>query len=205
MGGFEVNRYDPQKHHRRSIRLRRYAYSMAGAYFVTICTQNRACLFGEIENNEFKPYPPGEMVRSVWNEIPMHYDGVKTGEFVVMPNHIHAIIIITQSPVVEAGPCACPDWESPALREQHAQQGQPQGVAPTLSLPDIVHRLKTMTTKRYADGVKNHDWLPFPGRLWQRNYYEHIIRDDDDYNCISEYIINNPINWKNDKLWIDQN
>jgi len=85
------------------------------------------------------------------------------------------------------------------------ESGQPQGVAPTwkrLSLSDVVHRYKTLTTKRYADGVKNNGWQPFNGRLWQRNYYEHIIRNDDEYNRIAEYISNNPKTWKEDKLWI---
>ena len=89
-------------------------------------------------------------------------------------------------------------------------QGQPRGVAPTelpnegaprvLSLPDVVHRFKTMTTKRYTDGVRQHGWALFPRRLWQRNYYEHVIRDDDDYNRIAEYIGNNPLRWREDSL-----
>ncbi|MBI5415010.1 transposase [Candidatus Peregrinibacteria bacterium] len=83
--------------------------------------------------------------------------------------------------------------------------GQPQGVAPTglkiLSLPDIVHRFKTMTTKKYSDGVKNNNWSPFPGKLWQRNYYEHIIRDEDSLNRIREYIQNNPSNWGKDEFF----
>jgi hypothetical protein len=83
--------------------------------------------------------------------------------------------------------------------------GQPRGVAPTgnsgtLSLGDIVHRFKTMTTKRYADGVKQLDWQSFPGRLWQRNYWEHIIRDEMELNRIREYIRINPLQWENDSL-----
>jgi hypothetical protein len=77
--------------------------------------------------------------------------------------------------------------------------GQPQGVAPTLSVPDIVHRFKTMTTKRYVDGVKQHGWLPFHNKLWQRNYYEHIIRDEESYQRISEYIRTNPLQWLDDE------
>ena len=77
--------------------------------------------------------------------------------------------------------------------------GQPQGVAPTLSLPDVVHRLKTLTTKRYSDGVKQHDWPPFPGKLWQRNYYEHIIRNENELNRIREYVVNNPLQWELDR------
>ena len=72
-----------------------------------------------------------------------------------------------------------------------------------MSLPEIVHRYKTMTTKRYADGLKNNGWRSFPGRLWQRNYYEHIIRNDGEYCRVAEYIANNPMSWKEDRLWIE--
>jgi len=92
---------------------------------------------------------------------------------------------------VGAGPCACPG--------QPQELGQPQGVAPTLGLPDVVHRFKTMTTKRYADGVKRLGWEPFRGRLWQRNYYEHIIRNEESLNRIREYILTNPMRWELDR------
>jgi REP element-mobilizing transposase RayT len=67
-----------------------------------------------------------------------------------------------------------------------------------MSLPDIVHRFKTMTTKRYADGVKQAGWAPFPGRLWQRNYYEHIIRNDESMHRLRQYIADNPVRWQED-------
>ena len=119
----------------------------------------------------------------VWNEIPKYYPGIVIDAFQIMPNHIHGIIKI-----VGAGPCACPNI------------GQPQGVAPTgLSLPDVIHRFKTMTTKRYIDGVKHHGWPRFDGKLWQRNYWEHIIRNDDELNRIRQYIINNPAKWEMDR------
>ena len=73
------------------------------------------------------------------------------------------------------------------------------GVAATLSLPDVVHRFKTLTTKRYADGVKESGWTPFPGRVWQRNYYEHIIRNEDSLNRIRQYILENPAEWAIDR------
>ncbi len=171
---------------RRSIRLWGYDYSQAGAYFVTICTQKRACLFGDIIDGNMVLNDAGRMVDIVWNEIPKYYAGIDIDAFQIMPNHIHGIIVI----VVGAGPCACPDT------------GQPQGVAPTtagLSLPDVVHRFKTLTTKRYADGVKQHNWPRFPGKLWQRNYYEHIVRNENELNRIRQYIINNPVKWELDR------
>lgn len=112
----------------------------------------------------------GTMIQTVWGEIPIPYNGTEIDQFVVMPNHIHGIIIIGA------------------------------GNTETLSLPDVVHRFKTMTTKRYADGVKQYGWPPFPGRLWQRNYWEHIVRNEIGLNGIREYIRNNVRQWDHDHL-----
>ena len=186
--------------HRRSIRLPKYDYTLPGAYFITICTQDRSCLFGSIADGEMHPSPGGDMVRAIWEEVPSHYPGIRTDAFVVMPNHIHGVIVITP---VGAGPCARPrtPWSPNRERPHETGQsptGQPQGGAPTMSLPDVVHRFKTLTTKRYADGVKQHGWPPFPGRLWQRNYYEHIVRDERELALICDYIEANPTRWAED-------
>jgi len=184
-------KYDPAKHHRRSIRLRGYDYTQTGAYFVTICTHDRQCLFGEIVDGQMVLNDAGRMVETVWNEIPIHYYGVDIDAFQIMPNHIHGIVLL-----VGAGPCACPHTVKPP----RAGMGQPQGVAPTgLSLPDVMHRFKTMTTKRYIDGVKQHKWPRFNGKLWQRNYWEHIVRDEQELFRIRQYIINNPAKWEMDR------
>jgi hypothetical protein len=116
-------KYNPGIHHRRSIRLKDYDYSQAGLYFVTICTQGRHCLFGDIEDDTVKLTAAGEMARTVWEEIPFHYPGVELDEFVIMPNHFHGIVII-----VGAGPRACPPRACPDAQPQY---GQPRGVAPT--------------------------------------------------------------------------
>jgi putative transposase len=174
--------YEPERHHRRSIRLQGYDYAQAGAYFVTICVHDRACLLGEIVDGEMRMNDAGCMVHGVWDDVPNYYAGVELDAFVVMPNHVHGIVV-----VVGAGPRACPNM------------GQPQGVAPTLSLPDVVHRFKTLTTRRYVYGVKQHGWPLFPGRVWQRNYYEHIIRNDESLNRVREYIANNPVQWELDR------
>ena len=210
--GNENPQQSASKPNRRSIRLPGYDYSQAGAYFVTICTQNRECFFGEIVNREMVLYNAGRMVKTVWNELPKFYPRVSTVAFQIMPNHIHGIIVIARSDAVSsvgAGPCACPFVAQPQRDGQpRGDDGQPQGVAPTgvkprigrgLSLPDIVHRFKTMTTKRYSDGVKQHGWPSFPGKLWQRNYYEHIIRNENDMVRIQEYITNNPAQWDTDR------
>jgi hypothetical protein len=95
--------FDPERHHRRTIRLKGYDYSQPGAYFVTICIQDRAYLFGEIVDGEMRLNDAGRMVHGVWHDMPHHYRGVDIDAFVVMPNHIHGIIIL-----VGAGPSACP-------------------------------------------------------------------------------------------------
>jgi len=210
-------KFNPRIHHRRSIRLQGYDYSQAGACFVTICTQNRECLFGDIADGGMRLNDAGQMVQTVWDEIPAHYPGIDIDAFVVMPNHIHGIIIIVGAgPRACPGTRACPEQDQPQEDGQPRGEGQPQGDgqprgighprggAPTgLSLPDVVHRLKTLTTKRYVDGVKQNGWLPFPGKLWQRNYWEHVVRNEPELTRIREYIQNNPIRWELDKLHPD--
>lgn len=194
--------YDPERHHRQSIRLRGYDYTQAGAYFATICTLNRACLFGEVVNGEMRLNDPGQMVQTVWNELPVFYPGVDIDGSIVMPNHMHGIIVL-----VGAAPRGRPDdicdGHPHDIRDGRPDsgqpQGQPQGVAPTLSLPDVVHRFKTMTTKRYADGVKQSGWPAFHGRLWQRNYYEHIIRNEESLDRTRQHILDNPARWVVDR------
>jgi len=195
-------KYNPDIHHRRSIRLREYDYSIAGAYFVTVCTQGRECLFGDVVAGEMQMNDAGRMVESVWNDLSINYPGVAVDAYVVMPNHFHGIGVLVNEPV-GAGPRACPD----VLGQGHPQGGaptkmgigHPQGGAPTLSLFDVMHRFKSLTTARYRHGVKHADWPPFPGRLWQRNYYERVIRNDEELVAIREYIQCNPANWAQDE------
>ncbi len=186
-----AGKYAPDKHSRHSIRLPGFDYARPGAYFVTVCTQGRECLFGEVVNGVTVPNAVGKMVQSVWNELPRHYPGVNIDAFVVMPNHLHGIIMLT---TVGAGPRACPDKGRAC-----PDKGQPQGVAPTMSLINVVHRFKSLTTARYRHGVVQWDWRPFFGRLWQRNYYEHIIRNAEELNCIRQYIADNPMQWAMDR------
>ena len=149
--------YDSPRYHCRSIRLKGYDYSQTGAYFITLCTERRVCLFGDVVGGEMQLNPVGRMVETVWNELPYFYPGIAIDGFVVMPNHIHGIIW------VGAAPCGRPDSANAGQSNTgQSNTGQPRGVAPTvsagdgapLSLPDVVHRFKTLTTKRYVDGVK---------------------------------------------------
>lgn len=175
-------RYDPTKHHRRSIRLPGYDYGQAAAYFVTICTQNRECIFDDVIEGQMVLNDPGKVVESVWRELPEHYPGVAVDACAVMPNHLHGIIIL-----VGAGPSACPH-----------PPGQPQGVAPTLSLTDVVQRFKSLTTAKCRKGVRDSGWQPFAGRLWQRNYWERVIRDERELDRVRQYIAENPLRWESD-------
>jgi len=305
--------YDPQRHHRRSIRLKGYDYRQPGAYFVTICTQDRACLFGEVVDGEMRLNDAGRMVERWWRELNRKFPHIRTDVFVVMPNHIHGIIVIEPVKPVGADPRVCPDgeWDAPmgasrpdgpdAQRGAHAGVPRPGGSDDELgahvgaprpggpdahrgahvgaplpggfddelgahagvprpggpdaqrgahigaplpggsdahrgahigaplpggsddelgthagvprpggpdahrgahvgaSLPEIVQWFKTMTTNEYIRGVKQSGWTPFRGRLWQRSYYEHIIRNEESLNRIRRYIAENPLRWHVDR------
>jgi len=168
----EVKKYDPDRNHRRSIRLKEYNYSQVGAYFVTICIQNRELLLDDIGIRL--------MVQKWWHALPEKFTHIRNDQFVIMPNHIHGIIFIAS---VGADQRVCPD---------HSPQRKP-------TLGTIVQWFKTMTTNDYIKAVRMNNVGPFPGKLWQRNYYEHIIRDETDLNSIRQYIIDNPGKWEEDE------
>jgi REP element-mobilizing transposase RayT len=131
------------------------------------------------------------MVRQVWDELHQNYQGVKTDQFTIMPNHVHGIILLP----VGAGPSACTDVH--ARHNSHAK-GQPRGIAPLISLPDVVHQFKSYTTARYLFGVALLNWPPFHDKLWQHNY-ERIIRNEQELKRIRKYIRDNPLQWHLDK------
>lgn len=171
-----------EKQHRRSIRLKGYDYATSGAYFVTIVTQGRECLFGEIVNSETRLNDAGSAIERWWFELNNKFRTVETDDFVIMPNHFHGIVVIAD---VGADLCVGPVGKG-------AHIGAPLQRA---SLPAVVQWFKTMTTNEYLRGVKTSGWAPFQGQLWQRNYYEHVIRDEESLNRIREYILNNPAQW----------
>ncbi len=178
-------------HNRRSLRLPGYDYSQPGAYFVTICVQHREARFGNIARDEMIIDDAGKMVYAEWQRLPARFATMELDAFVVMPNHLHAIVRIVDSTDVgeirvEASQRA---GTSPAPTDQTAR--------PTLS--DMVGAFKSITTDEYIRGVKKSGWLRFDGRLWQRNFYDHIIRDDRELNAIRQYIQNNPAKWEMDR------
>lgn len=193
-------KYNPDIHHPRSLRLKEFDYSSEGAYFVTLCVQGGQYLFGDVADDEMKLSDAGRMVLSVWSELPRYGSSIAVDEFIMMPNHVHGIIFLNN---VGAGPRACPDngTPTPTRRTNRLHKsGRPQGGAPyMISLPDLVHRFKSLTTSRYRSGVIQSYWPPFVGKLWQRNYYEHIIRNESELTRIRAYIRDNPLNWETDE------
>jgi REP element-mobilizing transposase RayT len=194
-------KYDPKIHHRRSIRLQGYDYSQLGAYFVTIVAQGRALLFGTIENGEMHLNDAGRMIVKWWNELPNKYPQIGLGAFVVMPNHFHGIIIINTVPKpVGRDLRVSPLPEGATNTGGHA--GPPQPIPPqqpNAPLSQMIQWFKTMTTNEYIRGVKELSWPRFDGKLWQRDYYEHIIRNADEANRIHLYIESNPSHWAEDE------
>ena len=188
-------KYDPKIHHRRSIRLEGYDYSQEGCYFITICTHYWQCLFGEIDNDVMILNSAGSMIGRWWSELKNKFPDIKIDEYVIMPNHFHGIINIvgnneTKYPV-GADLSVCPDKKG-----EHT--GSPLQYTP---IGEIVQWFKTMTTNEYIRNVKQNDWKPFKMTLWQRNYYEHIIRNETSLGQIREYILNNPAQWQQDELF----
>ena len=176
---------------RKANRFKTHDYSRAGGYFVTICARDRVHYFGEVESGAMTANAAGKMVERTWSELPECYEGVEIDQFQLMPDHVHGIIVIVET--AGAGPRACP----PVNRRE--REGQPQGVVSAMSLSDVIHRFKSLTTRRYVAGVKNSGWRPFDGKLWQRSFYDRVIRDDDDMNRIREYARNNPLRWALDE------
>ena len=260
--------YNPNIHHRKSIRLKGYDYSQAGLYFITICTQNRACLFGEIRRGEPACSPEiqtcspeiqscspeiqscspesqscspeiqscspetqtcspeiqscspesqtcspemilndaGNMIAKWYIELENKFADIRCHEMIVMPNHFHCIVEI-----VGADLRVCPDdkpvsdkseTDEPVSDKSETDKPVSDLLGEHIGSPlhRVVQWFKTMSTNEYIRGVKTLHWQPFDGKLWQRNYWEHIIRNENEYKRITEYIINNPENWGNDTL-----
>ena len=183
--------YDPKRHHRRSIRLKGYDYTRPGAYFVTICAHNRECLFGEVVDGEMVLNEYGEIVREEWFRTAQvrPYVELFEDEFVVMPNHIHGIVWIVDD---------VDDTVGAQRRCASTTKPKPGGVPPNNvapgSLGAIIRSFKSAVTKR-INALRGTTGAP----VWQRNYYEHIIRDDRALNAIRRYIAENPLRWHLDR------
>jgi putative transposase len=184
---------------RKPNRLPGYDYSKEGIYFITICSKERECIFARVgaglasaptneirsaPTNEITPAPTneielteiGQIIQKQWHEIPKHFDSVSVDEFVIMPNHIHGIVVIKKRTDAKPGADARP--------------------APTLG--DIVCSFKSKCTVEYLDLIKKKN-LNVSGKIWQSSFYDHIIQDERSLDKIREYIRNNPARWGEDK------
>ena len=203
------------RHHRRSLRLAAYNYAAPGAYFITLCSWNRACLFGEIVGGEMRVNEFGRVTSACWDAIPRHFDAVTVDAFVVIPNHVHGVVFIGGQDHIIAN---AQQFGRPAA-------GSLSTIVRSLKLPAASCResskcteakrhdfhfarlprsklrgmrsqctFKSAVTKRVNE-LRNTPALP----IWQRNYYEHVIRNDDELTRIREYIANNPLAWELDR------
>ncbi len=197
-------------HNRRSTRLREYDYSRPGYYFVTVCVHDRAQpLFGDIfvgpgpgsvgagsvgagskPAPAFRPNQFAEIVQRTWNDLPNHIHGIQLDEFIIMPNHIHGIVRIVG---IDGDPARLvPPGSAPAGLEPGAGL-EPAPTGTRVGLGEIVRQLKTFSARR-INAHRNTAGRP----VWQRNYYDHIIRDENSLRSIRGYIRENPGNWAND-------
>jgi putative transposase len=152
------------------LRLQNHDYTAPGAYFVTICTEHRICLLGDVVDGALAPHTSGLMVESWWHTIPVRHPSTEVMDVVVMPNHIHGLICLGTDPDHEAG----------------------------LPLSKVVGWFKSITTTDSRRGVALDGWPRFPGKLWQEGFYDHIVRTDAALRRIQRYIAANPANWAND-------
>ncbi|MEZ4920577.1 MAG: transposase [Saprospiraceae bacterium] len=241
--------YDPEIHHRRSIRLKGYDYSQSGLYFITICVKNYACVFGRVKNGKMILNELGEIAHEEWLKLPNRFPKMELDAFQIMPNHMHAIISIppvratlavaqnnmdnaqdarevtdrknTQNDgAIADKKIALNDGANTdkkiALNDEKIDDknsgkaldyleesffdrgiGATARVARTAGVGDIVSAYKSLVSNRCLEFYKSRNLIM--GKLWHRNYYEHIIRNEMAYLRISEYILNNPINW-----WLDK-
>jgi putative transposase len=213
-------KYNPDILHRRSIRLKGYDYAREGAYFITVCTKAKEWLFGEVINGEMRLNDMGTAILQCWKGIPKHFPNAVLDEFIVMPNHIHGIIIFTVG-AKNISPDFCDDKPDRAKNISPIPCVSPIPCYGTVGAKDILlcfidggrNRAKnisplqhgtTMTIGSVIRGFKIGvtKWARVNGASynpWQRNYYEHIIRNETELNKIREYVINNPLNWETDE------
>ena len=198
-----MNKYNPTFHHRRSIRLKGYDYTQAGLYFITICCQDGICRFGTVENGEMILNECGQIANDEWVKLSDRFPNFELDVFQIMPNHMHGIIFLNDIPV---GAGFTPAQNNGNTQNNGNIQNDGQSnddiratarVAPTVS--DIVGAYKSLVTNGCLEIYKSKNETM--GKLWQRNYWEHIIRDEQSYQRISEYIINNPAKWAYDKFY----
>ncbi|MEX1003671.1 MAG: hypothetical protein WDZ35_16245 [Crocinitomicaceae bacterium] len=222
--------YNPNIHHRRSIRLKGYDYSTAGAYFITLCTQDRAPLFGEIAGGEMMLNEYGNIALEEWHKTPDIRPNIGLGEFIVMPDHMHGIIIINYSEKGESQSNSKDfkaEFKSPSKNLGAIIRGYKGAVSKRINIlrselgKDISPvRANSDSPQPQSDSPQPQSDSPQPQsdspqpqsdspqpqliKIWQRNYYEHIIQNEQSHQRISEYIKNNPANWEKEQQKITE-
>lgn len=192
-----MNNFDPNKHKRRSIRLKGYDYSQAGLYFITICCKGGAHLFGEVVEGEMQLNVFGEIVLEEWMNTPNVRDNIRLHECIVMPNHIHGIVEI----LFQKGEDIQGSFKSPSQSIGAMVRGYKNAtikrikVGANINSQDNVGANCNSPVQSVIEIIQSLDY-----KIWQRNYYDHVIRDEKAYHNISNYIINNPLRWKEDKF-----
>jgi REP element-mobilizing transposase RayT len=188
-------KYNPDIHHRKSIRFKGYDYTQAGAYYITICTYQRQCLFGEIVAGVMHLNLISETLQNCWHRLPQHFPFIELDAFVIMPNHLHGIILITDDKTTNKN----------QLFKQPIVQSVSSAQIPTLpkgtesgSLAALVQNFKSIVTRKINRLTRNY------GTIWQQGYHEEIIRDERAYNNIRKYIVENPLKWHEDENYIIQ-
>ncbi len=177
------SKFDPQKHHRRSIRLPEYDYGQTGAYFVTIVAWHRECLFGNVVDGEMKLSKFGLVARGQWEKLPNRFPNIELGAFMIMPNHVHAIIVIMAGRGTAENRN---DRDGESTRRAPTQEGFQKPVKG--SIPTIVRSYKSAVSYR-INLIRGTQDIP----VWQRNFYEHTIRNEKDLHNKTDYINANPL------------
>jgi putative transposase len=184
--------HDPEKHHRQSIRMKGYDYTLPGAYFVTIVSLRRMCLFGGIENGTIIQSDIGRIVNECWYRIPNCFEDIELDEFVLMPNHLHGLVLIYEA-LGKGEAFAESNLDQNDNKLANASPLQPKGTRKG-SLSAVIQNFKSISTR-----LVNKKYFTPGNKIWQRNYYERIIRNDREFSAIRQYIHDNPLNWEMDQ------
>ena len=192
---------------RESIRLKEYDYSKSGFYYITNNIQDKICLFGKIRDSKMILNKAGFMIERLYNNLTNRFSNIKLHEYIIMPNHMHCVIEITNpipvgaTLVVAHNKIIHVHTDINPTRNNTLTGRTTTRVAPTkyiYTIGGIIGAFKSLTTIEYIKMVKNKTAFPFEGKLWQRNFHDHVIRNQNAFDRIQEYIINNPLNWKKD-------
>ena len=186
-------KFNPDVHNRKSLRLEKYDYSSEWLYFLTISIKDKLCLFWEIKNDKIEIFDAWKMVEKYWLELENDFKNIVLHDYVIMPNHFHWIIEIKYN-----------DEKWIENNKRVNTRFTPTGgkfLYNKNSISSIIQAFKSKTTHQYIQWVYDNNWNIFNKKLWQKDFYEHIIRNEESYLKITEYINNNVLKWEEDKFY----